>query len=254
MLTNSDFLFIHYPKAAGKSLAKYMIEAWKGPIHGIVSPAQMRELEDVLRPDVTLEIGRGHENMRRARILLAERGERIEDKRGIFVCMRNPYDLAVSTYFFMRQTFEHNRTRPRFQRAMAQSFEEFWATGDLTAPPERWFTLRGKVLPNQRYIRFEHMREDLAALAGEFGFGEACLPHLNASRRGHYADYMTDRAEKAIYAHFRYLFDAGHYRRERFGSAPAIEEPPMEERFDPADAGPPTAARGERGSGAAEPR
>ena len=34
MLFNEEFVFLHYPRSAGKSLTRYLIEAWRGPIHG----------------------------------------------------------------------------------------------------------------------------------------------------------------------------------------------------------------------------
>ena len=52
MLINDEFAFIHFPKTAGKSLTKYLISAWKDPIYGLVSPGQLKEIEDVLRPGV----------------------------------------------------------------------------------------------------------------------------------------------------------------------------------------------------------
>ena len=59
MLANDRFLFLHFPKTAGKSMAKYFIEAWDKPIFGRVSPGQMDELQDGATEGVTLEVGRG---------------------------------------------------------------------------------------------------------------------------------------------------------------------------------------------------
>ncbi|MCY3813757.1 MAG: sulfotransferase domain-containing protein [Gammaproteobacteria bacterium] len=216
MLINDDFAFIHFPKTAGKSLTKYFIAAWDDPIYGRVSPGQVQELADVMRPGITLEVDRGHENIRRTSIIMREQGRRIEDLRAIFVCIRNPYDMAVSTYFFMRETYVQNAKSPRFKMAAELSFEEFWKNDISKTPPERWLTLNGRILENQRFIRFESLREDLALLALEFDFREAELPHLNQSRRGHYSEYMTPAAERAIYTRFEYMFEVGYYRRESF--------------------------------------
>lgn len=217
MLVNEDFAFVHFPKTAGKSLTRYLIEAWRDPIYGKVSPGQLEEVASVMRPGVTLEVARGHENIRRTSIILRGMGRRIEDLRAVFVCIRNPYDIAVSTYFFMRETYARNSKSPRFRMAAELSFEDFWVNDISKSPPERWLTLNGKVLDNQRFIRFESLREDLEALAVEFNFRSAVLPHLNRSRRGHYSDYMTSRAEEAIFTRFEYMFRAGYYRRESFG-------------------------------------
>ena len=216
MLVNDDFLFIHYPKTAGKSLTKYFVSAWDGPIYGRVGLGQLRELADVMRPDVFLEVGRGHENMHTAQTILANRGQCIQDMRAVLVCIRNPYDIAVSTYFFMREKYKDNRHKDRFQFASEQTFEEFWCNDESDGPPERWFTLYGEVLSNQRFIRFEDIHEDLKAISEKFGFGEATLPHLNSSNRGHYSEYITARSEEAIYRKFKWLFETGYYSRESF--------------------------------------
>lgn len=216
MLISNDFVFLHFPKTAGKSLTKYMIGAWPDPIRGYVSKNQRGELADVMRPGVTFEVTGGHEDMRKAARVLRDQGRRIHDMKAVFVCIRNPYDIAVSTYFFMRETYPYNLGSRRFQAASEQSFEEFWL-GDVDNMPQRWLTLNGRVLANRRIIRYEHLLEDLDALSQEFGFRESTLPHLNAGNRDHYSVYMTPRAEAAIFAKYRYLFDAGHYVRETFG-------------------------------------
>lgn len=218
MLISKDFAFIHFPKTAGKSLTKYMICAWNGPIYGRVSPGQIKEVADVLRPDVRLDVDRGHENMRRTSLILKSMGRDIRDLRGIFVCIRNPYDLAVSTYFFLRRTYAENGGSERFKMASRMNFSDFWCNDISTSPPERWLTLGGEVLPNQHFIRFECLREDLGFLSRKFGFNDATLPHLNRTAHGHYSEYMTKESEEAVYNRFRYLFDAGHYEREPFDS------------------------------------
>lgn len=215
MLINDDFVFLHFPKTAGKSLTKYMIGAWSDPIRGYVSKNQGSELTDVMRPGVTLEVTGGHEDMRKAAAALRDQGRRIHDMKAVFVCIRNPYDLAVSTYFFMRETYPFNLENRRFLAASEKSFEEFWLS-DVDNMPQRWLMLNGKVLPNRRIIRYEHLREDLEALSKEFGFRDSALPHLNIGNREHYSVYMTPRAEAAIFEKYRYLFEAGHYVRETF--------------------------------------
>lgn len=216
MLINPDFAFIHFPKTAGKSLTKYFIEAWDAPICGFVSAGQLREVSKVMRAGVTLKVTKGHENMRRTSLILSAKGRKIENLRAIFVCIRNPYDIAVSNYSFMRETYSDNKNNDRFRMAMEMSFEDFWCNGPSSWESERWLTLYGSVLENQRFIRFEYIRGDLEVFEKEFNFRSATLPHLNASRRGHYSEYMTARAEEAIYQRFRHLFDAGYYHRESF--------------------------------------
>lgn len=214
MLANDQFLFVHYPKTAGKSLTRYFIEAWERPIKGTVSAGQFDDLVAAAPEGVSLEPGVAHENLTSAAQILESSGKSIHDLRAVFIGIRNPYDLAVSTYSFLRDRAKYQPDRPRFRRAASLDFETFWRTEPPTSPPERWLTLRGRVLPNQRYIRFESIAEDLARFADEFGFREASLPHLNPTQHEHYSAYMTQAVEEAIYTRFRYLFETGLYARE----------------------------------------
>lgn len=214
MLFNDEFVFLHYPRSAGKSLTRYMIEAWRGPIHGLVSKGQMKELADVVRPDVFLEGTGAHQNLRRARAVLAERGRNINDFRAVFVGVRNPYDMAVSRYCFMRRTYPWNKDRSTFRMAHELPFEEFWLSYRANLG-DAFLTIDGRVLENQRFIRFETLEEDLEVIAEEYGFKSATLGHLNGTPHGHYLSYIrTPRCEQAIYERFRYLFDSGLYPRQ----------------------------------------
>ena len=160
MLFNDEFVFLHYPRSAGKSLTRYMIEAWQGPIHGLVSLRQTKELEDVMRPDVFLEAVGAHQTVSQAKAILAERGKRIEEFRAVFVGIRDPYDMAVSRYCFMRRTYQWNQDRPTFQKAHELEFEDFWLSYRANLG-DAFLTIDGAVLDNQRFIRFETLQEDL---------------------------------------------------------------------------------------------
>jgi len=50
----------------------------------------------------------------------------------------------------------------------------------------------------------------------KYGFTVDALDHLNASRRGHYREYLTSKAESVIYKKFNFLFELGGYPRESF--------------------------------------
>ena len=213
MLFNDEFVFLHYPRSAGKSLTRYMIEAWQGPIHGLVSLRQTKELEDVMRPDVFLEAVGAHQTVSQAKAILAERGKHIEEFRAVFLGIRDPYDMAVSRYCFMRRTYQWNQDRPTFRKAHELEFEEFWLSYRANLG-DAFLTIDGAVLENQRFIRFETLQEDLDAISVEYGFNPASLAHLNSTPHDHYSNYVkTPRCEQAIYERFRYLFDTGLYPR-----------------------------------------
>ena len=215
MLWNSRFLHLHIPKTAGKSLTRYFVEAWPRPIYGSVSRGQIRELSDCDQSNLHLEIGRGHENLKLAQDMLQQRGRNLESLEAVFVCTRNPYDLMVSSYHFLRQSYPLAKGRTDATLAANSTFEEFCCQVGKIGPQD-WMVWNERPLTNLKVIRFERLLEDLQKYTEMYSFASCPLPHLNPSTRGHYREYLTPRAEERIYEKFQYWFDNGHYPREPF--------------------------------------
>ena len=222
MLWNSDFLFLHIPKTAGKSLTKAFVQLLDRPMSCIVSKGQIREIADCDHTNLTVIEGRGHENMEAARKILAEQNKSLYTFQSIIVAIRNPYDLMVSNYFFMRKTYKHNKHRINFQIAKENNFEDYTLKVGF-APLETWMTINGKQPENLRIIRFENLQEDLDNFAKEFTLKPVKLPHINPSSHDHYSKYLTKISEAAIYRKLKYLFDEGFYERHYFSSWHKIE-------------------------------
>ena len=215
MIYNEDFLFVHFPKAAGKSLTRFFLEVWERPVGGIVSKGQYSDIQDLDLTNVQLETGRGHENLEQSATILRASGKDLASLRAIFVCVRNPYDLMVSNYFYMRKNYKNNSDKGNFKLAANVSFPEYCARL-TTAPPERWITYHGQVPANLRVLQFEQLTQNLKRYSDHFGFPMAKVPHLNATDHEHYLRYITPATERAIYTHFRFFFDHGYYQREYF--------------------------------------
>lgn len=215
MLWTDDFLFLHFPKTAGKSLTRALAQTLGRPMTCVISKGQVRELADCDHANLTIIEGWAHENMRAARKRLAEYDKTLESFKAIILGIRNPYDLMVSNYFFMRKTFKHNRERENFKIAMENDFEDYTMKVGF-APIENWMTVNGSRPENLRIIRFERLQEDFDALADEFGLESITLPHINPSSHDHYTAYLTPAAEDAIYRKLKYLFDEGFYARHTF--------------------------------------
>jgi hypothetical protein len=219
MLWCKDYCFVHYPKTAGKSLTRFFVKAWERPIGGYISRGQVRELSDCDLETTNIEVGRGHENLAESRQIIADGGVDILSMKAIFVCIRNPYDLMVSNYHFMRETFKNNQEKDNFRLAYESDFETYCEEVGM-ATPKNWMELDGKQPDNLEVLRFETLNDDLVNTARKFGYKLPELDHLNASRRGHYSEYMTARSEQAIYEKFSYFFEQGYYQREQFDDVP----------------------------------
>lgn len=215
MLWCDDYLFVHYPKTAGKTLTRFFLQAWPRPIAGFISKGQVRELADCELESTDIVVGRGHENLGQSEQIVAKAGGDIRAMRGIFCCIRNPYDLMVSNYHFMRKTYHENKQRTNFIIAHENNFVDYCEMVGVSSP-RNWMTLNGDQPQNLQIIRFEHLRDDLNHYSKTFGFTMPELDHLNASERSHYSQYMCERAEKAIAEKFVYWFDEGYYHRESF--------------------------------------
>lgn len=241
MLFNDQFLFIHVPKTAGMSVTQFLIDT---------VPGKLTLTEPVYRPRSTVQLpasvwvklqtktmlkragfwgprrvayaeGRRHERLHEAQAFFQARGRTLDEFRLILSVVRNPYDIEVSRYHYLRKGF-HGRpgVAETAEQAIAlgNDFEQFALMapfhGHIPAHIEHWYERDGCVPRNMKIARFETLDEDLRAIVGTLYPVRSALPKLNTTERGPFRDYLSPRAEAAIYAKYRWLFDKGYYCRE----------------------------------------
>lgn len=117
-----------------------------------------------------------------------------------FGIVRNPYDLAVSRYAFVRGQPNHHRHKD----AQNQSFAGFLRLEERRA---RWrgrdqtsmlCDAKGELLVDKVY-RFEAMDEAFADIVRRLDLpDQPHLIHKNASERGPYRDYYTDVERRLV--------------------------------------------------------
>lgn len=218
MLFNQDTLFLHIPKTAGKSVSAYLAHNLPKPVFGLVSAGQVQEI-GLGEPDgVHLEIGESHQNLRGARRDLKAYDRTLDSFERIVVVVRNPYELAVSNYFFLRNSYEqhpHVRGLPNFQLAASSTFRAFYENA-RRINFRAWVELEEEVDPAQiRVIRFEQLRQDLRGLLDEMGVQEDYeLPHLNSSKRLPVSEMITADAKPIIDDYYDTLFEIGGYEKD----------------------------------------
>jgi hypothetical protein len=221
MLWNRRFLFLHYPKTAGVSLTEAFAAAWERPVFGIVAPGQLQTMRQRNDELVFLTTGSGHESLARAHHILSTACVDMAAFEAIFVVVRNPYDLMVSNYFFMRRTHASRSRQTRGAGPEHVKFR-FAAEADFASFCERipmsdisgWMTLDGRVPDNLEIIRFEALAENFARIGRKYGMKDVALPRRNVSRHDAYQAYMTPDIEEAIHRKLPYLFDQGFYSRD----------------------------------------
>jgi hypothetical protein len=239
VLFNKDLLFVHVPKTGGLSTTRYLLDVLPRPVwlsHPIWDPALPE------RGIVQID-GSRHETLAEARDLVASHGFALEAFPLILATVRNPYDLEVSRWAYLRQG-HHWERGPEQDLALASSFGEFavkneqrgggWTTGAEAAhdralaagdaDKDGWgipgalrdfFEVDGQIPANLRLLRFERLAEELAKALASIGVAAdpAGFPWDNASSRDDFRSYYSAAAEAAVYRRYRWVFDQGFYPR-----------------------------------------
>ncbi len=216
MLYNKDFLLLHYPKTAGTSASVYFCRNFEKPIYGSVSPGLVPQIGLGPQDGVHLLTEGDHWNFSKAQSHLAGEGMDIANLKAVILPIRNPYDLMVSHYGFLRRTYENVpdlRTRPVFKLAAESSFGEFCAqvkAVDFASflPPD---TLSDRIAVE--FVRFEALQASFSAILTKYGLAQSyALPHLNrADAPKPYADAYDETSKAWVDKKMDAMFRVGNY-------------------------------------------
>ena len=208
-----SYVFIHIPKTGGTALALALESRAKA--------------DDIMLGDTPKARRRRHRVMDVATQGRKWKHSTLADIDGLvpdqtlrqmfaFTMVRNPWDRAVSYYFWLRdQKFDN----PAVHLAQALSFTEFTSHRQTMAtfravPAASYMRHRDGVEQCQLYIRLEHFSTDAQPLFDHLGF-ELTLPMANTSaRRRDWRSYYDDRTAESVaqscakdIAQFEYSFN-----------------------------------------------
>ena len=216
MLFNKDLLFIHVPKTGGISMTWYLLDVLPRPVY--YSHPQVGD--EVFPAGVEQIVGKRHESLAEARDVVARYGFALERFPLILAAIRNPYEMEVSRYAYLRAGHPWELAGAEARRAMDYSFEEFattselngghwWpddpeagklpayapdGTGDRSYPNDlaSFYTIDGIRPPNLRILRFENLAAEVIDALRAIGIeGPREFPWANRSEHGHYLSYYT---------------------------------------------------------------
>jgi SAM-dependent methyltransferase len=215
VIFSKDVLFLHVPKTGGMSVTSYLFDVLSPPVYytrGEVNEAFAR------LPGVVQILGARHESLPEVVSLLPRYGFSLADFPLILAVLRNPYDLEVSRYHYLRAGHPWDYG-PNQQLALTRDFTTFAQRSSLNQHNsirslENYFFWNGEIPPNLKIIRFENLEAEIKDALSSIGIeSRADFPWRNKSRHEEYLTYYTKEAEEAVYSKFKWVYDAGFYER-----------------------------------------
>lgn len=218
MLFSQDLLFLHVPKTGGMAVTQKLLNVLPKPIYYALPEGAKNKVHNP--PDIIAVAGKRHGNLQQAQEWVAEYGKTLASFKIIIATVRNPYAMEVSRYFYLR--LGHPWDRGKAQKiALDSDFETFAVQspyfGRKSSLVEKYFLLNGKIPDNLIVIKHEQLYSDLAKVLAELDITLASsITKVNSTKHADYHQYLTPKAEAAIYQRYQWLFDAGFYPRETF--------------------------------------
>lgn len=220
MLFNQDLLFLHVPKTGGMAVTEKLLEILPKPIYYALPDGAKDKVHNP--PNIIATVGKRHGNLQQAQEWIAEYGKTLASFKKIIATIRNPYAMEVSRYFYLR--LGHPWDQGKAQKiALSSDFETFAVQspyfGRKSSKVEDYFVLNGITPNNLVVIKNEQLDLDLQKLLGELKIPlNSPITKLNSTKHSDYHQYLTPKAEVAIYSRYQWLFDAGFYQRETSSS------------------------------------
>ncbi len=224
MIWTDDILFLHVPKTGGISTTRFLLTNLEGRVQYTAN----HPVDEA--PDAEYHEGPRHETLVQAEAFHSPRGRSVGDFAAVFAVMRNPYDLEVSRYHYLRKGHDVDRGRAQ-DLAIDDDFEKYLAEAPFfgSFPPrlDRYFRIGDYLPKNLHVLRFERLSTDLAEKLSDFLVEEPVpLPHLNKSDHDDYWRYYDKRCEQLCYQRHRWFFDMSFYQRryDFAGKDPVVAE------------------------------
>lgn len=213
MIWNRKILFLHTPKTAGMSMTKMLQENLTGKVC-ITGPYEKTKEENV-----TFLPGKRHETLVDAESFLIYRNRSISDFEKIFCVIRNPYDLEVSRYAYLRKNLPQDRGKAQ-DIALSSTFKDYLKEAPFFGmnPPRLhlYLTIHNCIPENLVVMRYEQLDKDIMNFMSPYLKGGFKLPFENSSKRKSHEEMYDAEAEELCFNRHRFFFEKGFYARESF--------------------------------------
>jgi chondroitin 4-sulfotransferase 11 len=196
------FIFVKIPKSAGTSISNYLDPYLNQGFRNL-------DLGD--HEPLAVDYTGSNEEQTISAIL--KKNNIDADNYFKFSFVRNPWDVRVSRYFYLRDTeiaYNTERNLPTNTSALYLDFKP-WCLSSGWFPCRNWphknKTKGGQIgfLQNDNleididYIgKFENLQEDFNNICDQIGIENKKLPHHNKSKHKHYTEYYDDETRQIV--------------------------------------------------------
>lgn len=186
---NHKCIFVHIPKCGGTSIEDVIwpeprstSDLWMGFISKYRNKYQTGGLQHLLATQIRQEVG-----------------EEIFNNYFKFTIVRNPWDKAISQFFYMAQRpdlreyigMEENDPFKKYLELTEKKLHVQWEKQYKFFQDDNDDTIVD-------YIgRLETMQKDAATIFERLGIN-AEIPHVNATRHKHYSEYYDDESRETV--------------------------------------------------------
>ena len=189
-----NFLFVHIPKTAGKSVGTLLQPYAENPTHHLAN----RWLERIgIRVNHFGPYrGKRFRSHSTAKLIQSHLPRNVYESLFKFAFVRNPWDALVSQYHFVTSSPDNKR----YQQVAGKSFEQFahwWLSKPEKARQKHYVTNdNGNCIVD--YIgRFESLTEDFYKIMSVIGIS-GNLKHIGPSKHRDYRTYYKDKLAEYV--------------------------------------------------------
>jgi hypothetical protein len=180
------FIFVHIPRTGGTSIEKLL---FKGS----------NDYKEWLGYNSEYKLFAQHATIKQ---LKNELNVRVDDYFK-FTIIRNPYERAVSDYFWLSKRKLSHPTSFKDYLLLRNGFEKLNHLRDETGRGDHFLTqfqfieIEGK-LEIDFIIRFENLQTDFNVVCDKIGIPKQQLPHDHKSKHKHYTEYYDEETKQIV--------------------------------------------------------
>ena len=199
------------------SLSNALLQSLKGDVYYAVQDGHSGG-----RSGPTVIAGKRHQTLAGADAYFKSMNleHRVEKFKYIMSMIRNPYEMEVSRFHYLRKGHEWDKGLAQ-KLALAGDFEEFVARSRWWFEFRDYYTVNGFCPENLYIVRYEDFAQTVQLNFADCFKKKLKLKRLNKSHGTDYREYFSSKLESLVYRKYQWIFDKGYYSRGLFPRKPA---------------------------------